>query len=274
MRPSTLSLALASSAVASVVPSDDCFARFHEDLADYAQCGSRDAIASCLSQLVRASPDVKSSLESCYATNGCSAPGAADEAAFALSRCDEMKVFEDLRRRHGAMLAAEAAGMPSITAAASLARRTSETAKGDDCFDIGSKDVKVCTHNTADNTKDCHMAQQTTKTCRDKWICTEDPNGADICMAKVDTLDVGGIILAIVFAVMVVGGIGFLTFMSCRESRAQKKLTARAEATALARAATKKKRAEEVRAPLMAQSQSQPQYQQEGANPFGDGQPH
>jgi hypothetical protein len=88
-----------------------------------------------------------------------------------------------------------------------------------------------------------------------------DSIGQTVCMVKQDSLGVGGIIIAIVFGVAIVVGIAFLTFACCREGRHQKQLEARAEATALARAQTKKARSAEARAPLM---------RQEGGDPFAD----
>ncbi|KAJ6790049.1 hypothetical protein PWT90_03960 [Aphanocladium album] len=279
MRFSTLSFALgaASSAVASAIPRDDCFTTHHDDLAEYAECGSRASLAQCLAQLTSASD--AAALESCYASAGCSASEAAVEARYALERCVELETYNDLRRRHSGMLrATPAAGariaeMATMTPAPALVAR--ENAQGNDCFTTQVHTTKICPGVVGGTSQPCHNGPVTSKSCRSGWICTEDPNGTDICMTKVDKLDIGGIIIASVFSVIIVAGVGFLIFMSCAESRAQKKMKARAEATALARAATKKKRAEEVRAPLMAQQPHQPEYQtQGGVNPFGDGQPH
>lgn len=276
MRFSTLSVALgASSAMASAIPRDECFASHHEVLADYADCGSRAALSQCIATLTSAADTA--ALQACYSSAGCSDAAASREARYALERCEELQVYGDLRRRHSEMLAATAApGMPLITQAPSLHARSA--AKGDNCFTTETHTTKICPveiNNGKATTQPCHDGPVETKSCRSGWICTEDTNGTDICMEKVDKLDIGGIIIAIVFSVAIVAAIGYLTFASCSESRAQKKMAARAEATALARAATKKKRAEEVRAPLMAQQQPPAEYQpQGGVNPFGDSQPH
>lgn len=275
MRASILYMALG--AAASVIPRDDCFATYHAAVADGAKCGSPATIAQCLAQLTSASDGA--ALEGCYTSAGCSASDAAREAAYAVDDCSKLQVFGDLRRRHEAMMRAtpaaaaiDVAAMAAMTPPPALVRR--ENAQGDDCFTTEVHTTKICPGFVDGTSVACHNGPVTAKSCRSGWICTEDPNGTDICMTKVDKLDIGGIILAIVFSVIIVAGIAFLIFMSCAESRAQKKLKARVEATALARAATKKKRAEEVRAPLMAQQQ-QPEYQaQGGVNPFGDSQPH
>ncbi|KAJ4155894.1 hypothetical protein LMH87_001117 [Akanthomyces muscarius] len=257
-------LAFALGAAASAIPSSDlCFRDHHDDIADFADCGSRDALSQCFAQLPSGAD--LAALEGCYAAAGCSADDAAKEAGYALDRCTDLQREGELRRRMAAAM---------ITPAPVLAIR--ENAQGDDCFSTEVSSEKICPGFVSGTSLPCTTGPVTAKSCRSGWICTEDPNGKDICMSKVDKLDIGGIVLAIVFSVIILAGISFLIFMSCAESRAQKKMNARAEATALARAATKKKRNEEVRAPLMAQQQQQPEYQAQagGVNPFGDGQPH
>ncbi|OAA54655.1 hypothetical protein ISF_08256 [Cordyceps fumosorosea ARSEF 2679] len=257
MRFSILALAVGAGASAIPASPNDCFREHHDALAQYAECGSQPSLSTCLSQLAADAADA-TAVERCYTSR---------HAQQALARCDELAAVE-LRRR-----TRDEAARALITPAPIAAR---ENAQGDDCFTTEISTQKICPGFISGTSFPCTMGPVTAKSCRSGWLCTEDPNGKDICMSKVDKLDVGGIIISIVFAVIVVGGISFLIFMSCAESRAQKKMKARAEATALARAATKKKRAEEVRAPLMAQQQEE--YQTPGGsgsvNPFGDGQPH
>ncbi|KAM3506925.1 hypothetical protein MY11210_007356 [Beauveria gryllotalpidicola] len=268
-------LAFALGAAASVIPSsttpDDCLRQHHDSIALHSECAARLALSHCISQLPSA-PAI-SSLEACYRAAGCSEPDAYKEAAAALPRCQQLAAeaaADDLRRRMAVMITpAPMFPLPIIAAR--------ENAQGDDCFTTEINTQKICPGVVDGTSQPCREGPVTAKSCRSGWLCTEDPNGKDICMSKIDKLDIGGIICAIVFSVILLGGISFLIFMSCAESRAQKKLNARVEATALARAATKKKRAEEVRAPLMAQQQQQhTEYQTQGGsvNPFGDGQPH
>lgn len=89
-------------------------------------------------------------------------------------------------------------------------------------------------------------------------------------MKKTNALDIGGIIISIVFGSFIVIGIGYLAFAGCKERRHHKRAAAKAEAVALARAATKKQRSQEARAPLMQQQQPDPT---NIPNPFQDG-PH
>ncbi|RGP70894.1 hypothetical protein FLONG3_7350, partial [Fusarium longipes] len=105
-----------------------------------------------------------------------------------------------------------------------------------------------------------------TSTCRSDVICTTDASAADMCMTKRE-MDTAGIIIAIVFAGCAALMLGWLIFMCCRDRKEQKRLVAKSEAVALARAATKKQRAAQ-RQPLIrnASGQSAP-----GAgNPFQD----
>ncbi|KAM3520967.1 hypothetical protein NHJ13051_006531 [Beauveria bassiana] len=269
-------LAFALGAAASAIPSsttpDDCLREHHDAIALHSKCAARLALSHCISQLPSA-PAI-SSIEGCYRDAGCSEFDAREEAADALPRCQQLAAdaADELRRRMAVMITpAPLFPLPVIAAR--------ENAQGDDCFTTEISTQKICPGFVSGTSQPCRQGPVTAKSCRSGWLCTEDPNGKDICMSKVDKLDIGGIICAIVFSVILVGGISFLIFMSCAESRAQKKLNARVEATALARAATKKKRAEEVRAPLMAQQQQQQQhteYRTQGSsvNPFGDGQPH
>ncbi|XWW96088.1 hypothetical protein V2A60_004058 [Cordyceps javanica] len=283
-------LALALGAAASAIPGsssssslEDCFREHHDDLAlSAAECGSPPAVSRCLSRLGTDVDVDATTVEACFASAGCSSDEAARQARHALARCDEIQAEKalELRRRR-----AEAAAMAMITPAPNPLRvlAARENARGDDCFTTDVHDEKICPGFVSGTSQPCHQGPVTAKSCRPGWICTEDPNGTEICMTKVDRLDIGGIIIAIAFSVFILAGIAFLIFMSCAESRAQKKIKARAEATALARAATRKKRADEVRAPLMGGHHQQQQQQQtteyhpaQGAsvNPFGDGRPH
>ena len=113
-------------------------------------------------------------------------------------------------------------------------------------------------------TGECHPSQADESSCSPGLFCTHDASGKDVCMDLHDSLDTGGVIVSIVFAVAIVIGIGALTFMCCKERREHKRMAAKAEATALARAQTKKQRSADARAPLMRQQDGP------GADPFHD----
>jgi hypothetical protein len=263
-----LSLALSTAAMASA--SGSCFALYHADISSESSCGDRTALSSCLSSIVVAAPDADSpAIEACYTQAGCSPSSAASEASYALSRCTELQTLDDLRRRHRSILDTRG---PAPTPAPKLLR-SRENLQGDACFDFSLVQTTVCpvqTNAGKVTTLSCVNTEITSSSCKAAFTCTVDNGGADVCMKVVNQLDTGGIIIAIIFSAAIVLGIGLLTFMGCKESRQQKRLAARAEASALARAATRKQRAQD-RVPLMRQ-QDAPVQGGMAADPFHDGQ--
>lgn len=258
----TSSLLFAAGALA--LPKHDCLSSNSADIAALSDCGDQAALASCLSSLGDAS------VESCYVDAGCPPAAAAAEAQLAIDRCARPG---DLRRRVRAALddpsapATAAVPVAELFAARTLAPRTTSL----ECFTTSTVQSKTCPVSTNDGkptTQECFSTDVAKSECAPGLYCTTDPKGADICMELDDDLGIDGIIIAIVFAVAIAVGIGYLTFMCCRDKREQKRLAAKAEATALARAATKKKRAQEVRTPLMRQGSGQGQ---PGGDPFADG---
>lgn len=125
---------------------------------------------------------------------------------------------------------------------------------GPECLSTGLTKTKSCDVQTADGsevTGECRTTDVETSTCSPGKTCTMDSSGQDVCMDLQNTLDVAGIVISIAFGVIIALGIATLTFLCCRDRKEQKRLAAKAEATALARAATKKKRQQEQRTPLM-----------------------
>ncbi|UNI19281.1 hypothetical protein JDV02_005475 [Purpureocillium takamizusanense] len=146
------------------------------------------------------------------------------------------------------------------------------------CFTTSTTTTTSCPLTTSGKhvlTQTCFPTAVAASECSPGLMCTIGAGNEDICMRKHDSLDIGGIIVAIVFAVLITLGLGALTFLCCRDRREQKRIAAKAEAVALARAATKKKRAQEQRTPLMQQQQQQHQAGGLGSgrgspNPFND----
>lgn len=95
-----------------------------------------------------------------------------------------------------------------------------------------------------------------------------DNSNETICLVKKE-MDTAGIIIAIVFAGALALMMGYLTFMCCRDKKEQKRLAAKSEAVALARAATKKQRAAQ-RQPLIRNASGQSNPSNAGANHFQD----
>lgn len=261
----TSTLLFAAGALA--LPKHDCLSSNSADIAALSDCGDQAALASCLSSLGDAS------VESCYVDAGCPPAAAAAEAQLAIDRCAHPG---DLRRRFRAALddRSAPATVAAVPVAELFAARTLAPRTGDlECFSTSTVKTKTCPVSTNDGkptTQDCFTTDVAKSECAPGVFCTTDSKGADICMELDDDLGIDGIIIAIVFAVAIAVGIGYLTFMCCRDKREQKRLAAKAEATALARAQTKKKRAQEVRTPLMRQGSGQGQ-PGAGGDPFADG---
>ncbi|KAL7963785.1 hypothetical protein V8C34DRAFT_266560 [Trichoderma compactum] len=257
---SAAALALSGSALALEA---GCFSKHSQQLAGYSDCGQHVSLEYCLSTLGYS--ETESDLESCYTNAGCSIDEAASEAKNALRRCDELSSMGDLKKRyrgiHGspiqthAVRNAQPAPLPThwMRERDGLQCMATSTIKTSSC-DISTDKGVLRTHT-------CVPTEVAKANCAPGLMCSLDSLGQTVCMKKKNKLEVGGIIVAIIFGTAIVVAITFLTFACCRESRHQKQLEARAEATALARAQTKKARAAETRAPLM---------RQEGPDPFAD----
>ncbi|KAF5122218.1 hypothetical protein E5D57_012691 [Metarhizium anisopliae] len=262
---SLAALLLASTAAA--LPRNECFRVHSKALAEYTDCGNQAAVSRCLASLSSFEP---SDLEPCYTNAGCSASQAALEARYITTRCQEYSSGNELRKRFRAALEPVRATQAVVAAAHLAARATTTPApvrKGADCFSASEFDTSSCdvaTENGKAVTRTCTPSKGTSSDCLSGWICTVDSTHQDICMKK-QPIDTGGIIIAIVFAAFFAIGLAYLTFACCRERKHHKRVAAKAEAVALARAATKKQRSQEARAPLMQQTQ-----EASSPNPFQD----
>ncbi|PTB43582.1 uncharacterized protein TrAFT101_002141 [Trichoderma asperellum] len=260
MRLSSIAaLALSGSALAA--SQQECFAQHSRDLAQFSDCSNPTNLEFCLSQITGS--DI-SDVEACYSNAGCSAAQAASEAKYALQRCDEFAKMGDLRKRYrGVFEGAEktVAARNPIAAPAPTHWARDGTLQCLATSTVKTSSCDIQTDKGVLKTLTCVPTEVAQSACAPGLMCSMDSQGTTVCMKKQDSLGVAGIIIAIVFGAFIVIGITFLTFACCRERRHQKQLEARAEATALARAQTKKARAAEARAPLM---------RQEGGDPFTD----
>ncbi|KAF4435749.1 hypothetical protein F53441_13453 [Fusarium austroafricanum] len=267
----------AGNALAAV--QQECLANHHEDLAAFADCANKGALSFCLSKLKETD---EAALKTCYTSAGCSSEAAAREAHYTLERCTELAKAGELKKRFN--VAALPTLLPRAEAAAGitngpkptgeLKKRAKDTSRGTDCYTTFKKSTQQCDLETvSDKTKTatCYSTEISTSSCKDEVICTTDASSANICMTKKE-MDTAGIIIAIAFAASAALMLGYLTFMCCRDRKEQKRLVAKSEAVALARAATKKQRAAQ-RQPLIrnASGQSAPGGQTVPAgNPFQD----
>lgn len=245
-------LLFAGSVLAKSVARHECLVNNSEDLAAFADCGHQGSLAQCLSKLQSFRED---DVRACYTSVGCSFEEAEQEARFALNRCDEMASMGDLKKRFRAV---EVLPRADATTTAADAKSTGDSSKtgsiysGTDCFHTGKKSTTACPLSTSNGhvkTVTCFPTEVTTSSCASTLICTTDSANNDICM-DLHHMEVGGIIVSIVFAAALVIGTAALTWACCKDRKEQKRMAAKAEATALVRAATKKQRAAQ-RAPLI-----------------------
>lgn len=274
----------------------DCVLANRREMVADAGCGAPADLSSCFASLEASEP---ASLMSCYMSAGCSEDDARSKAASAHDRCADL-FPEDaelrLRRRRGVAPGSSlnldvatkttSGHLASATIADLLPMQSANerhhllfvrsATSGNACMTTTSTSSKTCDVSTADDgavaTNTCSSTLVPVSKCAAGMTCSFDDSGNHICMDLENSLDIAGIIIAIAFGVFIALGIATLTFLCCRDRKEQKRLVAKAEATALARAATKKKKAarqQEQRAPLMADARRSPSVGP--ADPFHDG---
>ncbi|KAK7423495.1 hypothetical protein QQX98_000952 [Neonectria punicea] len=124
---------------------------------------------------------------------------------------------------------------------------TGSIMSGTNCFTTTKTSTSACDVETNDGhvtTATCTPTEVLTSTCAPSLICTTNSVG-DICM-EAQGIETGGVIVAIVFAVVAVAGFGGICFASSRDSRNQKRLEEKAEALAENRRLLNKRRATNV----------------------------
>lgn len=260
----------------------DCILANPSEMAADANCGDASALSACFAQLE--SSEQKEALAECYAKAGCSSVEAIDLAAQAERRCFDQFARTELRRRSRGELDARG---PQPTKAPELAAMNvfwdhhifpRSAASGSDCFTFKDKETRVCdveTNSGQVSTGGCSTVTTSVSECAPDKTCTLDAGSRDtICMDLDNTLDVGGIIVTVLFGVAVVAGIATITFLCCKDRKEQKRLAAKAATVELHRAATKKKKEAEARAqraPLMQQEQERQRDVSTGStDPFHD----
>ncbi|CAG9977596.1 unnamed protein product [Clonostachys byssicola] len=254
---------LASGAVAAVVaPQNDqpnCILYHRAEMAEEAECGNRDIIKTCFEKLeTQAVPQ----LEECYKSAGCTDDKASVLALGAEERCLTKIAGGELRKRSRGVLEARAPeptymaraddlleNAPGLLGRATTSSANTETMSGSSCVTASLTKVESCEPRSSGGGSTCSNVEQTSWVCTPGWTCSFNVEGTHICMILHNSLDIAGIIVAIVMAVGAIAGIVTITYLCIQNKKEQKRLFAKAEATALARAATKKKRAAE-RAPL------------------------
>ena len=253
------SLVLASASLASA-RSLECLQTRSRALAVAASCGDEGSLNYCFSHLPSSTqPEALSpELERCFVSAGCTTDESQIEAFWALKRCEA--VANDLRRSRrqpedGIALAKEPlvaardpiAGPAAITAmrprqddaATTASPVTSDPSSPSPCFTDTETEFTTCPTQTtgADAGKklSCYPTVTTTAKCREGLICQFDMQGNPSCMYKHSSLDLGGIIIAIVFASAIVVSVVGICFMCCRERREHRRMERAAEAARIAK---------------------------------------
>lgn len=255
----------------------DCIRSNIDGMAADGSCGDAPALAACFAELDASTDEA---LAACYAKSGCSSIEAQDLAAGAERRCIELFGRAELRRRSRGELDARG---PKPTQAPEFAAMNMfweghifprSAATGSDCFSFSDKVTEACDVSTKSGdpvTGDCSTITTSVSECAPDKTCTLDSNGSHICMDLENSLDVGGIIVTIIFGVAIVAGIASITFLCCKDRKEQKRLAAKAATVELHRAATKKKKEAAQRAPLMQQDQERQRDASTGStDPFHD----
>ena len=284
-------LALAPLAAASPFERTSACLRLHADqITNIVSCADASLVAGCLASQRDGFP--ASALESCIVASGCAEDDAAFGAGVLADLCD-VSGSSDLRKR-----ADDAAAPPSQRTAAPSPAVTPVVTKRQDNNDdkaTTEKDPRPsdteCYQTSTIATTTCKMGEGGSKCdpvnlekvrCRDGWLCSVSRQGGTSCMERIDDLDTGGIIVAIIFGAAIVIALGLMTFFCCKDKREQKQLAAKAEAAEIAKASNVGSKARKVsdRQPLMAQgppgagspgpSSPGAGYAGEQPNPFND----
>ncbi|KAG5978536.1 hypothetical protein E4U55_006086 [Claviceps digitariae] len=268
----------------------ECLWTHSDALVAFTTCGDAQSVSRCLSSLSRFD---QSDLHDCFVQAGCSDSEADQHTKHLIRRCNDLtpEILELKKRRPADRPSAPAStsfdasqSMTQSTASLSASPTPTPAAVlapignnkfGQDCFRYGITSTLSCLSETVSGkvkTKECKRVPITTSDCLRGYICTLDSNHQDVCMQAQNGLDTSGIIIAIVFGSSILLGLGYLTFACFRERKQHKRTAARAEAVAVARAATMKQmkqrtqnvHAHDVRAPLIQQSHD------DASNPFED----
>ena len=259
MRWSTTTAALlfstsTSSLVSASNANAECFQNRSDELARLASCGDWGSINWCLSHTPSTLNDAAAvndlasltvELETCFINAGYNREEAQAEAFWTLRRCEVAP--EDLKRRFSGLaaepLAVEVVQIrePHVTAAAVARQATTSTASPTPCLTTTSVSINSCPHQSTgpDSGKPlpCFPTTVPSLACAAGLICQTNPQGAINCMYAQNSLNISGIIVAIVMATAIVLSVFGICFFCCRERRTQNRLAKAAEAAAIAREA-------------------------------------
>lgn len=259
------SLVLAASATLASGSRLECVQANSRQLAVAASCGDEGSLNYCFSHLPDSTqPEALSpELERCFISAGCTPAESTVEAFWAIKRCDSPSA--DLRRARrqpnadGALAAAAAepllaarnplpAAITAMPDSNLLPRQNDPATTVNDvpaspspCFTDTETSITTCPTQTTGSESgkklSCYPTVTTTAKCREGLICQADGQGNPSCMYKHSGLDLGGIIIAVVFASAIVVAVVAICFMCCRERREHRRIERAAEAARIAKEA-------------------------------------
>ncbi|KAH8650175.1 hypothetical protein BX600DRAFT_517385 [Xylariales sp. PMI_506] len=131
------------------------------------------------------------------------------------------------------------------------------------CSTVSTITVTSC---EATNIYSCTPIATTTSVCAAGLYCDTDSSGNNLCMVRQDGLTTSGAIVSIFLAVVFSGMIASIIFLCCRDKSAQRKLRAKAEAAAIAKANMATTRPD--RSEMKSISGTKPPPSASGSNPF------
>ncbi|KAI5865126.1 hypothetical protein GGS23DRAFT_594676 [Durotheca rogersii] len=214
------------------------------ELAAAAACGHKGSLEYCFRH---AQPGIAAAgLERCFRHAGCSAAEAFLEADFVVRGCGAARSPAELRRRvpeaTPVPTPAPIAAVEFLSGPASLVLRAgdSDFTPSIQCSTESRVATTVCpvqsTGSESGQTLPCFPTELPTQVCAAENICMKDRFGIDTCMVRRDALDTSGVVITVFLSVCFAGTLGTLVFLCCRDKVAERKLRARKEAAAIAKA--------------------------------------
>ncbi|KAL2152962.1 hypothetical protein VTH82DRAFT_4117 [Thermothelomyces myriococcoides] len=176
-------------------------------------------------------------------------PAAAPGPAAAGAGAEAKEPLLDDRAAEPLPAGVTAMNLPRETFAAMVARQDDNTAtttasesrgSPSPCFTDVTSTTSSCTiklDGPSGKEMSCFPLTIATPRCRDGLICTSDAHGNPSCMYKHSSLGTDGIIIAIVFAGVIVVSVVSVCFLCCRERAEHRRMERAAEAARIAKEA-------------------------------------
>ncbi|KAI1846600.1 hypothetical protein JX265_009096 [Neoarthrinium moseri] len=271
---------LLPSLVAASAAQSECLQSKAKELAVRSQCGDKKFLLKCFQ--TASDLALENTVQDCLTRAGCTDKAAASEASYLLTLCDGKS--DELRRREreealaarNNVRAVDAVAAATTTtdsasietgAGAGIAARQTTTAATSSSIGPCSTETITAVTSYYEGKNDYTVQTKTTSVCNAAYFCTRDNDGNDLCMVRQDGMTLSGSIVGIFLAIVLTAIIATVIFLCCRDRKEQKRIRARAEAAAIAKANAIESRRPE--ASQAARSMSQNNHGPSGGpNPF------